>query len=78
MYPFTRGLPDPVRPVESHPPPEQDKREVVVNASILSFYVRSIVSVQTTLTLTCLEHHRRREHENKESYCRIVEWLQIQ
>jgi len=59
-YPFTTGLPAPVLP-----PPEYPHilypNKVNVNASILSFYVRSIVpraTVQATLTLASLKRSR--------------------
>jgi len=59
-YPFTRGLPAPVLPPPEYPPILYPNK-VNVNASILSFYVRSIVpriTVQATLTLACLKRSR--------------------
>jgi chorismate mutase len=59
-YPFTGGLPDPILtgpeyPAILHP------NKINVNASILSFYIRTIVpriSTQATLTLACLKRSR--------------------
>ncbi|KAH9065534.1 chorismate mutase [Lactarius vividus] len=59
-YPFTTGLPAPVLPPPEYPPILYPNK-VNVNASILSFYVRSIVpriTVQATLTLACLKRSR--------------------
>lgn len=59
-YPFTTGLPAPVLPPPEYPTILYPNK-VNVNASILSFYVRSIVpriTVQATLTLACLKRSR--------------------
>ncbi|KAH9179107.1 chorismate mutase [Lactarius sanguifluus] len=59
-YPFTTGLPAPILPPPEYPPILYPNK-VNVNASILSFYVRSIVpriTVQATLTLACLKRSR--------------------
>ena len=60
QYPFTTGLPAPVLPQPEYPPILYPNK-VNVNASILSFYVRSIVpriSVQATLTLASLKRSK--------------------
>lgn len=60
-YPFTTGLPAPVLPPLEYPPILHPNK-VNVNASILSFYVRSIVpriTVQATLTLASLKRSKR-------------------
>ncbi|KAH9998020.1 chorismate mutase [Russula vinacea] len=59
-YPFTSGLPDPVLTAPEYPP-ILHPNTINVNASILSFYIRSIVpriSVQATLTLACLKRSK--------------------
>ncbi|KAF8478019.1 chorismate mutase [Russula ochroleuca] len=59
-YPFTSGLPDPVLPAPDYPPILHPNK-INVNASILSFYIRSIVpriSVQASLTLACLKRSK--------------------
>jgi chorismate mutase len=59
-YPFTTGLPAPVLPPPEHPPILYPNK-VNVNASILSFYVRSIVprtTVQATLTVASLKRSK--------------------
>ncbi|KAH9042254.1 chorismate mutase [Lactarius pseudohatsudake] len=59
-YPFTTGLPAPILPPPEYPPILYPNK-VNVNASILSFYVRSIVpriTVQATLTLASLKRSR--------------------
>jgi chorismate mutase len=59
-YPFTTGLPDPILPGPEYPP-ILHPNNINVNASILSFYIRSIVpriSVQATLMLACLKRSK--------------------
>jgi len=59
-YPFSAGLPDPILTVPDYPPILHPNK-INVNASILSFYIRSIVpriSVQATLTLASLKRSR--------------------
>jgi len=59
-YPFTAGLPDPVLPPIEYPPILHPNK-VNVNASILSFYIRSIVpriTVPASLTLASLKRER--------------------
>jgi len=60
-YPFTRGLPEPVLPPPKYPPILYPNT-VNVNASILSFYIRSIIpriTVQATLALATLKRSKR-------------------
>ncbi|KAF8272251.1 chorismate mutase [Lactarius quietus] len=59
-YPFTTGLPAPVLPSPEYPP-ILFPNKINVNASILSFYIRSIVpriTVQATLTLASLKRSK--------------------
>lgn len=59
-YPFTYGLPDPILPVPDYAPILHPNK-INVNASILSFYIRTIVpriSLQATLTLACLKRSK--------------------
>jgi chorismate mutase len=59
-YPFTTGLPDPVLPPLEYPP-ILHPNEVNVNASILAFYVRSIVprvTAQASLALASLKRSK--------------------
>ena len=60
-YPFTTGLPAPILPPPEYPPILYPNK-VNANASILSFYVRSIVpriTVQATLVLASLKRSKR-------------------
>ncbi|KAH9969470.1 chorismate mutase [Russula dissimulans] len=73
-YPFTSGLPDPVLPPPKYPPILYTNT-VNVNASILSFYIRSIIpriTVQATLALATLKRSKRitgdDEHEDDGNY----------
>jgi len=59
-YPFTTGLPDPVLPPPEYPPILYPNT-INVNASILSFYIRSIVprvTAQASLALASLKRSR--------------------
>ncbi|KAI9456160.1 chorismate mutase [Russula earlei] len=59
-YPFTAGLPDPIIPPSEYPPILYPNT-VNVNASILSFYIRSIVpriTTQASLALASLKRSR--------------------
>jgi len=59
-YPFTCGLPDPILSAPEYPAILHPNK-INVNASILSFYIRTIVpriSIQATLTLACLKRSK--------------------
>jgi chorismate mutase len=59
-YPFTSGLPDPVLPPPVYPPILYPNK-INMNASILSFYIRSIVpriTMQATLAIASLKRSK--------------------
>jgi chorismate mutase len=59
-YPFTTGLPDPILPPPEYPPILHPNK-VNANATILSFYIRSIVprvTIQASLTLASLKRSK--------------------
>src|SRR6266851_2664146 len=59
-YPFTTGLPDPVLPPPEYPPILYPNN-VNVNATILSFYIHSVVpriAARATLHLACLKRSK--------------------